>query len=288
MRLIATLAALGALTAASPPQQAPTFRADARTVALYVTVQDRDGRLVRDLERGDFQIRDNGRPAAVTQFSNALQPITMVLLLDMSSSMTHRHTQVRDSMLQLVESLRPEDRVRLGTFGEEILFTPYLTSDKEILRRLLHYELWPGGPTPLWNAMELGIGSLDEEPGRRVVLTLTDGSDSCRGRACTPFDKVEAAALEGEVLVYAVGMAGSRLGGDIKRLAERTGGGHFDLAADANLTETFTRVAAELRQQYLIGFTPAVLDGKRHRIEVRMRKPGLTARTRADYLAAAQ
>jgi Ca-activated chloride channel homolog len=287
MRLVAALAAFGVSIAAAGRQQAPTFRADTRTVALYVTVQDRDGRLIPDLTRADFEVRDNGRPAPITQFSSGLQPITMVLLLDMSSSMTHRHAQLRDAMLQFVETLVPGDRVRLGTFGEEILFTPFLTGDKEILRRLLHYELWPGGPTPLWNAMALGIGSIADEPGRRVVLTVTDGNDSCRGSACVPFRSVEAAALDGEVLVYAVGMEGSRLGGDIKRLARRTGGGHFDLAADADLAETFTGVAAELHQQYLIGFTPAVLDGKRHRIQVRMRTPGLTARTRTDYLASA-
>ena len=66
MRLATAIAAFGVSIAAAGQQQAPTFRADARTVALYVTVQDRDGRLVRGLERGDFQIRDNGRPAAVT------------------------------------------------------------------------------------------------------------------------------------------------------------------------------------------------------------------------------
>lgn len=287
MKPATALAACSLLIAAAGQQRAPAFRADTHTVPLYVTVQDRDGRLVPDLTRDDFDVRDSGRPVEITLFNSGVQPITMVLLLDMSSSMTHRHSLVRDAMLQFIETLLPDDRVRLGTFGEEVLFTPFMTSDKEILRRLLHYELWPGGPTPLWNAMSLGISSIADEPGRRVVLTVTDGGDSCRGRACVPFRQVETEALGREVMVYAVGLAGSRLGGDMKRLAERTGGGHFDMEADANLAETFARVAAELHQQYLIGFTPAVLDGKRHRIQVRMRPPGLTARTRADYLAAA-
>ena len=270
------------------PQEKTLFRSSVHTVMLHATVHSGAGHLVPDLTRDDFEVRDEGRPVEITVFSSDPQPITVVLLLDMSGSMERHFLRVRESTRHLIDALQPGDRARIGSFGMEVALSPWLTENKRILHRILKEELWPGGGTPLWNAMELGIGSLDEEPGRRVVLTLTDGSDSCRGRACTPFDKVEAAALEGEVLVYAVGMAGSRLGGDIKRLAERTGGGHFDLAADANLTETFARVAAELRQQYLIGFTPAVLDGKRHRIEVRMRKPGLTARTRADYLAAAQ
>ena len=286
MRPAFAVAALALLIAASPSaQQQPTFRASARTVALYVTVQDKDGRLVSGLERDAFEVRDNGRPVAITQFSNAIQPITMVLLVDMSGSMAHRYRQARDAMLELVEALLPEDRVRVGTFGDRILFTPWLTSDKEILRRLLHYELWPGGPTPLWQALDTSMYSLDGEPGRRVVLTVTDGRDSCRGRNCVSFEDVQTKALANEMMVYAIGMAGTSLDGDIKRLAERTGGGYFELPHDADMRQSFQRVARELHQQYLIGFTPSVLDGKRHTIDVRLKTKGLTARTRKDYNA---
>ena len=286
MRFTAALAACAALAAGErQAQQTPTFRASAKSVPLYVTVQDRDGRLVTGLERGEFEVRDNGRPVAITQFSNAIQPITMVLLVDMSGSMAHRYRQARDAMLELVEALRPDDRVRLGTFGGRILFTPWLTSDKEILRRLLHYELHPGGDTPLWQAMSTSMMSLDGEPGRRVVLTVTDGRDSCRGKTCVEFGEVEAKALANEMMVYAIGMAGTSLDGDIKRLAERTGGGHFEVPHDADMRQSFQRVADELHQQYLIGFTPPVIDGKRHTIEVRLKTSGLTARTRKDYHA---
>ena len=286
MRLTAALAASALLAVGErPAQQTPTFRASAKTVALYVTVQDRDGRLVTGLDRGEFDVRDNGRPVAITQFSNAIQPITMVLLVDMSGSMAHRYRQARDAMLELVEALLPDDRVRLGTFGERILFTPWLTSDKDILRRLLHYELHPGGDTPLWQAMSTSMMSLDGEPGRRVVLTVTDGRDSCRGKNCVEFDEVQKTALGNEMMVYAIGMAGTSLDGDIKRLAERTGGGHFELPHDADMRQSFQRVADELHQQYLIGFTPSLLDGKRHTIDVRLRTKGLTARTRKDYQA---
>lgn len=286
MRLISVVTVVCALAVPGGAQQpAPTFRADSRAVPLYVTVQDRDGRLVPGLTRADFMVRDNGRPVDITLFSSAVQPITMVLLVDMSSSMAHRYIHARDAMLELVEALLPEDRVRLGTFGDRILFTPFLTSDKETLRRLLHYELWPGGDTPLWLAMRTAMSSLDDEAGRRVVLTVTDGRDSCRGRGCVGFDEVEAHALRNEMMVYAVGMAGTEIDRDVTKLAERTGGGHFELEPGDDMKETFRRVAAELHQQYLIGFVPAVLDGRRHAIEVRLKDRNLRARTRADYLA---
>ena len=76
----------------------------ARTVALYVTVQDEDGRLVTGLERDAFVVRDNGRPVAITQFSNDVQPITMVLLVDMSASMAHRYRQARDALRSRIEA----------------------------------------------------------------------------------------------------------------------------------------------------------------------------------------
>ena len=288
MRLIPLVAALAALGAAGAAQQATTFQSNAGAVPLYVTVQDRDGRLVPGLTQADFSIRDDGRPVAITQFSSEPQPITMVLLVDMSASMAHRYRHARDAMLELVEALLPEDRVRLGTFGTKILFTPFLTSDKEILRRLLHYELHPGGSTPLWEALAKSMWSLDGEPGRRVVLTVTDGRDSCQGKQCIEFDDVEKAALAHEMMVYAVAMAGTPLDGDIKDLARRTGGGHFELEPAADMKATFRRVADELHQQYLIGFAPAAADGRRHKIEVRMKTKGLTARTRADYLAPAR
>lgn len=286
MRLTIPAAVLAVAAGSGLQQQAaPTFSSAARGVALYVTVQDEDGRLVTGLDRDAFEVRDNGRPVAITQFSNATQPITMVLLVDMSASMAHRYRQARDAMLELVEALHPADRVRVGTFGDRILFTPWLTSDKEILRRLLHYELYPGGDSPLWRAMATAMTSLDGETGRRVLLAVTDGRDSCRGKGCVEFDEVLQTALANEMMVYAVGMSGTPLDSGIRDLAARTGGGHFELPFDADLKAAFRRVAAELHQQYLIGFTPAVLDGRRHSIDVRVKTKGLTARSRKDYFA---
>src|SRR5262245_12366228 len=73
--------------AAAADQQQPTFRSGARTVAVYATVTDRDGRLAPDLARDVFQIRDDGKPQTITVFSNEIQPIRVVVMLDRSTSM---------------------------------------------------------------------------------------------------------------------------------------------------------------------------------------------------------
>jgi Ca-activated chloride channel family protein len=129
--------------------------------------------------------------------------------------------------------------------------------------------------------------ALSRERGRRVVLVLTDGADACSLRRCADFGDAEKRAVREGFMVYAIGMERPGLAGQIVGLAEDTGGGHFELAAEDDLTSTFMRVAEELRRQYLIGFAPASLDGKLHRLEVRVRHKGMSVRARKNYLAQA-
>jgi VWFA-related protein len=99
-----------------------------------------------------------------------------------------------------------------------------------------------------------------------------------------------------DVMVYAIGLVNEYFNGQqrvrsqpdrgLKKLAEDTGGGYFELKKTADLNETFTRVALELHSMYVLGFSPETLDGKVHKLEVRVKKPGMTARARKTYLAA--
>jgi Ca-activated chloride channel homolog len=280
-----TLAAMAAVGAAQTPQT--PFRASAQTVAVYATVLDRDGRLVTNLTRADFDVLDNGKPVPLTVFSNDLQPITVAIMLDTSDSMERKFTRVRESTQSFIDQLLPADRARIGTFGDEVAISPILTGDKTVLSRILSEEMWPGGGTPLWSAIDTAMTALSTEEGRRVILTLTDGQNACvemRG-PCKPADPVAARAIDEEFMVYAIGMEGSGLDRTVKVLADRTGGGAFELPQSANLTAAFARVADELHHQYALGFRAAVLDGQVHTVEVRIKKPGLTARARKTYVA---
>lgn len=181
---ISTAVALvvAAVTMVSLPAQdqtTPVFRANVQTVSVYATVQNRDGRLVPDLTKEDFQILDDGKPAPVTIFSHEIVPITVALMLDMSDSMRDDYDRVRQAASHFVNVLRPEDRVRIGTFGHDVALSPYLTGDKAILHRVLREELWLSHFTALWSGLRAAMDSLDHEAGRRVVLVLTDGGDFC-------------------------------------------------------------------------------------------------------------
>jgi len=279
---VALLAAAASLWMASTTAQQGTYQKAAQTVAVYATVLDRGGRLVSNLTKKDFQIFDNGQPAEITVFSNDQQALTVALMLDMSESMQSRLTLVRESTRRFIEALLPPDRLRIGTFAEEIAVSPLLTGDKAVLNRILDEELWPGGTTPLWTAIDEAMSSFAGETSRRIVLTLTDGV-STAGRIS--FDHVTQRAISDVVMIYMVGMEGTILGPQAVRLADDTGGGHFEVKKGTTLSATFARVADELRHQYALGFTPVALDGQVHTIEVRLSKPGLTARARKNYLA---
>jgi Ca-activated chloride channel homolog len=270
------------------PQQ-PTFKTGVQTVAIYATVRNAQGRSVFDLTKDDFEVLDNGKPVEITTFSSGRQPLTVALLLDMSGSMNPSLLRVRDSTRRFIDALRSEDRVRICTFGAEIAVSPILTNDQAVLTRIVNEELWPGGNTPLWNAMVAAMQSLAEEPGRRVVLALTDGADSgsLAGWKGTFRDVRDRATREGFML-YMVGMDASPIRSALKpevaALLDDTGGAHFNVAPGDDLGETFTRVAEELRRQYLIGFVPAA-DGREHRLTVTVKRAGLQARARKSYTA---
>jgi len=367
-------------------QQGPTFRTDTSAVSVYATVIDEDGRLVPNLTQADFEVYDNGKRQDMTVFSNAVQPITIVVMLDRSGSMHEYFTLVSNATGAFLDNLLPGDRVRLGSFSHRVQIDPVtFTSDADELRRILREELQPAGPTPLWNATSSALTALGREPGRRVVLLFTDGRDNPdRPEASVSYEQIQDRVEREETMVYGIGLAGEcapaaeslmlasasggalfqarprpgggsagrpgrvpvrggptarpgarmpmpggRIGGigrippplppvgvggiskprdprklpdptdytwssgcqgagpdpNLRTLADRAGGGYFELRGTDNLVATFARVADELHHQYLLAFAPQALDGKVHKLEVRVRNSELTVRARRTYLA---
>jgi Ca-activated chloride channel family protein len=129
--------------------------------------------------------------------------------------------------------------------------------------------------------------------GRKVLVLFTDGDDTS---SKIGVGKVMDHAREKDIMIYGVGLVNEYFDGQskrrsqpdrgLKRLAEDTGGGYFELKRTADLNETFTRVAQELHSQYVLGFSPETLDGKIHKLDVRVKRAGMTARARKTYVAA--
>ena len=277
-------------TAAVLAQQQPPFRATVQTVAVYATVLDEAGRLVPNLEREHFEILDNGVPQPLTIFRSDVQPIKVVVMLDTSGSMTLHLQLLKQAAEQFVLRLLPDDRARIGSFSDKIILSDTFTGNRDDLIRVLHNDIQYGNPTHLWDAIDYSMTALSREDGRRVVLVFTDGADAYSKKAS--FNEVVTRAQNEEFMIYAIGLQGmvpgqgfTRPDKGLRKLADETGGGYFELKGTAELGSTFTRVADELHRQYVLGFSPTSLDGKVHRIDVRIKVPGMTSRARKSYLA---
>ena len=136
----------------------PVFKTGNRTVAVYATVTNAGGRFVPDLTRDAFAIFDNGKPQPLTLFANDIQPITVVILLDRSGSMRAKFALVEEAAEQFVAAMLPTDKARIGSFSNRIQVDPReFTSDHDELLKILRTELQEEGPTPLWNAVNVGI-----------------------------------------------------------------------------------------------------------------------------------
>jgi Ca-activated chloride channel family protein len=271
------------------------FKVSTNSVALYATVTDGTKRLVPDLEQEDFEVYDNGKLQAVTQFDNRPLPISVVVMLDTSGSMTLALDLVKSAAEQFLLRMMPEDQGMVGAFNDKIEFHPegFTNSRDELVRSLKDLDF--GYPTRLYDAVNESMAQLKGIPGRRVVLVFTDGDDNASKFGSG--DVTDRGRVE-DVMVYSIGLENEYFDGarkvrsspdrGLRRLSEETGGGFFLLKKTDELTTTFTRVAQELHSQYVLGFTPQVLDGKVHKLEVRLKKPGMTARARKSYVASSE
>ncbi len=217
-------------------------------------------------------------------------------MLDTSGSMTLALGRVKEAAEQFLLRLLPEDKGKVGAFNDKIEVKPQsglpFTSNRDQLIRYLQ-DLDFGYPTRLFDAVDYSINELKGVDGRKVVLVFTDGEDT--GSRMGSGDVTERSRTD-EVMVYSVGLENEYMNGNqrvrtspdrgLRRLSDETGGGFFMLKKTDELGSTFTRIAQELHSQYVMGFSPETLDNKIHKLEVRLKKPGMTARARKSYVAA--
>ena len=290
--VIAAATAGLALAAAPAAQDQPIFRASVRTVPVYATVLDANGRLVPDLTQDDFSVTDNGKPAEIALFSSEPQPFTAVVMMDTSASMTANLKLLNRAAEQFLLRLLPVDRAQVGAFNDKIQLSGTFTNNRDELIAALD-DLYFGNPTRLNDAVAASLDTLQGIDGRRVILLFTDGEDTA---SRIGFGKVLERSRDEEVMVYSIGLESEYFNGvrvvrskpsrDLRKISEETGGGYFELQRTIDLAPTFSRVATELRSQYLIAFTPLTLDGKVHKLDVRVNRPAMTVRARKSYLAA--
>ena len=315
LALLLVVAVMGA--AAARADQGSVFRTTATTVQVHATVIGPNGQLVLDLPRSAFQVLDNGRPQPLTLFDAGIQPISIIVMLDTSGSMLGNIAVLRRAAVQMFTRLLPSDKARIGHFGNRIAISPTFTNNVDELIRTLWLDLEPGGPTPLWGAVNASMSALARVEGRRVVLVLSDGKNTGlrmnNGQPSGPtLKEIITRAQTEDFMVYAIGMRSrSGLGGagglrrpgrsgggfgrpgrsesdepdpGLRELASESGGGYRELNDAETLGPAFAGIADELHRQYLLGYLAPEADGAVHQIEVRV-KDNLRVRARRSYQA---
>ncbi len=274
--------------------QPQVFRSGIDVVQVTATVRDAGGRLVGDLGADDFEVFDDGVPQKVTQFQRGRVPVSLGILLDVSESMYGQ--RMGDASLALdrflVDLLEPTDEVFLIVFNHDArLEEPWTVGPARLGGRLR--DVRPYGATAIYDAMAMALPLLAGRSHQRAAFVLiSDGSDTASDIGS---GDVLRALRRADAFVYAVAIdapesrpINDRI--DLRALHTMTNesGGYTEVIRDSpDLVPATERIAEELNHQYMLGYSPGrPADGRYHRIQVRVKQPGLHVRARRGYVAA--
>ena len=283
-RLAAALFAAVAIWAA-PSSGEGQFSSSVNLVEVYASVTDRQGQPVRGLSREDFTVREDGAVQQVTAFAAGEFPLSVAVALDRSFSMAgQRLAAARSAARLFLDELRPADESMLIGVGSITEVLAPLSTDRtrqfDVLTRLDAF-----GTTGLYDAIIAAIDAIQPARGRRALVLLSDGSD--RYSMATSADAL-ARARGADVLVYPIALGEARPP-VFAELATITGARSFHVRDARQLPETLRTIAAELRHQYLLGYSPskpsAAGSNEWRSIAVAVRRPDVTVRARDGYLA---
>ena len=279
--LAAAMAALWLWPAAAPAQQ-PLFTSRIDLVHVGVTVLDRDGNLVTDLTRDDFEVLEDGRPQEVRYFSVGLSsdaddiPLHLGLLLDMSSSMERNDRFQKTAAIRFLNTLTYAVDMTLVDFDTEVRVSRYGQEDfGRLIERIRGRR--PEGYTALYDALGVYLDGAFEQDGRKVLVLYTDGEDT---RSRLSIRDARNLLRASDVTVYAIGFQGDlrsrarqrqrmRLG----QLTGITGGrAYFPYSVNA-LEEIYEQIVDELDGRYSLGYvsTNTRRDGSWRELDVRLR-----------------
>ncbi|HKV98688.1 MAG TPA: VWA domain-containing protein [Vicinamibacterales bacterium] len=319
-RVVAAALVIGAAGAVVlTARQAP---APQNLIWIAASVVHADGHLVTDLTAADFEILDNGQRRPVTEMRSDRLPIAVAIMVDVSPSMETNYGLVRSAVASLATRFEAGDRAIVGTFDSLPWIAPRFTARVDVLQKSLASALggtlslcdgdWIDktrvvarseasnrsygavtdfsrrlamrGGSAIWDGAACGINAVasDGETPRRILVLLTDGVDNM---SSTTIPSLIDRARQYGVIVYAVSLMGGygMAGGELKSLAEATGGGYFFLASPADLDGAVTRIGDELRHQYILGFAADSVTGT-HAITATARAANTTTRVRRVFL----
>ena len=291
----APLAAVARAPHATAPMGArPAFGSEVRMVRLDVSVTGSDGRFVRDLGADDFDIYENGVRQTTVVFTRRDMPLSLVLLLDASRSMSDRLPLAKAAATGFLETLCAEDETSVIAFNDAATVLQEMTSDRAALRRAID-RIVAANNTALYNSLYATLQGLPRSPDdqaemrRHAVLLVSDGEDTA---SLVWEEQVLELARHREAAIYTVDVGArdpsSRSARLLRVLSAESGGQLHRLTSIDGHADIYTRIGEELRSQYALGYqsSEAVHDGRWRRVEVRVRgRRDLRVRHRTGYYA---
>ncbi|MCL4524787.1 MAG: VWA domain-containing protein [Acidobacteria bacterium] len=290
------------------PQE--TIRVGVNLVNLYVTVRDKNKRILPDLTEEDFQIFEDGQPQKIDSFAREVNlPLTFGMLIDTSISQERVLPMEQDAADRFLERvLRAKDLAFVLSFDVNVdLLGDYTGERRELMRAIQRARInspMPDGPvarsgpvgTKLYDAIYAACKDrLAGEAGRKALIILTDAVDA---GSQVPLEEALEVAQRNDTVIHIIGVAdygfygwGGYSGeGYAKKLAEQTGGRSIFVNNEKKLEEAFTQISEELRTQYVLGYYPTnrSKDGKFRKIEIKVKRNDAKVLARKGYYAPKQ
>lgn len=282
------------------------IRIDTEIVTLTATVTDKNGRYRADLKQGDFTVYEDGARQELAYFNKGDRvPMSLGIIFDTSGSMEDKIDGVRHAVEHFVKSVATGDEIFLVRFSDDAEIVQDFTDDRGRILRAVE-SLNPRGSTVLYDAIALGLQKVSQgKHKKRALLLLTDGNDNV---SSIDLQVALSLARKAEVIVYALGIGHGERGnvhlgipGQLKdtvdmrvlrSFAEVTGGNAYFLenaheGGRDRINEAAEEVAAELKQQYTLGYYPTnqKRDGGFRQIAVEVKDKSLRVRTKRGYYA---
>jgi len=288
--------------AQSADQPVPRFSGGTTLVLIPANVTDPSNRFVLGLQKDDFHLFEDGVEQTITHFSGEDTPLSVGLVFDTSGSMGTKLRTSRQAAVQFLKTMNPQDEAFLIEFSDRAeLTSPFTSKADEIQNKLLSAQ--PGGLTAMLDAAQMALQEMKKAKNpRKAILIVSDGGDN---NSRYTSSEIQSLVREADVQIYAMGVfepaiflglskeeiSGPRL---LSELAEQTGGRAFSATDPYDLPSVAARIGIELRNQYVLAYTPKNQDkdGKYRRVEVKVAEtpgiPNLKVRWRLGYYAPSQ
>jgi Ca-activated chloride channel homolog len=271
---------------------AATFRSDTRLVVLNVSVIGPDGNIVNGIPRSAFSVFEDDQRQPISIFRQEDVPVSLGLIIDNSASMKDKRDRVAAAALAMIRASNREDEVFVVHFNEEPSLVQDFTNSLGQLEASLN-KLQSSGETAMRDAVRLGIEHLRTKgkKDKKVLLVVTDGEDNS---SIETLSHVVRVAHQSDVIVYGIGLLGSeepdsagRARKALEELTTATGGRSWFPAEVSEIAGITPEIAHEIRNQYVIGYTPSNLaaDGSFRKVRVEVSYPNVQVRTRSGYYA---